>query len=89
MEKHRPLIKTVIPTAIWLPQYLKGMFKMTLLQSALGLAASVLIAVILSYIDKKSGADKYRVIICVAGIMSMMCLFFLLVNLLVVSGALG
>ena len=68
---------------------LKGMLKMTLLQSALGLAASVLIAVILSYADKKSGADKYRVIISVAGIMAMMCLFFLLVNLLVVSGALG
>lgn len=61
---------------------------MSLIQSALGLAASLLIAMGCARYDKKMGEDKCRVLIAVAGIMAMMCLFFLLVNILVESGAL-
>lgn len=61
---------------------------MSLVQSALGLAASLLLAVGCARYDNKTGEDKCRVLIAVAGIMAMMCLFFLLVNILVESGAL-
>lgn len=61
---------------------------MTLLQSALGLVATLIIAIGCSRYDKKHGGDKLRVITAIAGIMAMMCLFFLLVHILVASGVL-
>lgn len=61
---------------------------MTLMQSALGFIASLIIAVGCSFYDKKHEGDKFRVLIAVAGIMAMMCLFFLLVNILLSSGVL-
>lgn len=61
---------------------------MTLVQSALGLIATLLIAIGCSRYDKKHGGDKFRVVIAVAGILAMMCLFFLLVHILVASGVL-
>lgn len=61
---------------------------MSLLNSALGFIASILLIVVCSVADKKSGVDKHRVIIAIAGIFAMMCLFFLLINILVANGLL-
>lgn len=61
---------------------------LSLLNSALGLFASLLLIAVCSVADKRSGVDKHRLIISIAGIFAMMCLFFLLVNLLVVNGLL-
>ncbi len=61
---------------------------MTLIQSALGLAASLIVAIGCSRYDKKHSGDKLRVLTAIAGIMAMMCLFFLLVHILLVSGVL-
>ena len=61
---------------------------MTLFQSAVGFAASIAVILYFSHADKKSGVDNHRLIISIVGILSMMCLFFLLVNLLVIFGVL-
>ena len=47
--------------------------------------ALIIVCVIM---DKKRGEDRCRLIISIAGILAMMCLFFLLVNLLVAAGVL-
>lgn len=62
---------------------------MTLMTSALGLVLSLILSIGLSVLDKTRGEDKYRVVIAVAGIMAMLCTFYLLINLLVYYGVLG
>lgn len=62
---------------------------MSLLQSAIGLLVSLAISIGCTIIDKKNKQDKYRLLICIAGIMALMCLFFLLINLLVAFGFIG
>lgn len=47
--------------------------------------ALIIVCVIM---DKKRDEDRCRLIISIAGILAMMCLFFLLVNLLVAAGVL-
>lgn len=61
---------------------------MSLTMSAVGFALSIALIVICVIIDKKRGEDKFRLIISITGIVSMMCLFFLLVNLLLTTGLL-
>ena len=61
---------------------------MSLTMSAVGFALSIALIVICVIIDKKRGEDKFRLIISITGIVSMMCLFFLLVNLLMTTGLL-
>ena len=56
--------------------------------SAVGFALSIVLIVVCVIIDKKQGEDKCRLIISITGIVSMMCLFFLLVNLLMTTGLL-
>lgn len=56
--------------------------------SAVGFALSIALIVVCVIIDKKRGEDKFRLIISITGIVSMMCLFFLLVNLLLTTGLL-
>lgn len=62
---------------------------MSLTMSAIGLAFCITIIIVCTIIDKKSGVDNLRVLISVTGIMTMMFLFFLLANLLVLSGLWG
>lgn len=61
---------------------------MSLTMSAVGFALSIALIVVCVIIDKKRGEDKFRLIISITGIVSMMCLFFLLVNLLMTTGLL-
>ncbi|MEA5136915.1 MAG: hypothetical protein VB035_12345 [Candidatus Fimivivens sp.] len=61
---------------------------MSLTMSAVGFALSIALIVVCVIIDKKRGEDKFRLIISITGIVSMMCLFFLLVNLLLTTGLL-
>lgn len=61
---------------------------MSLTMSAVGFALSIVLIVVCVIIDKKQGKDKCRLIISITGIVSMMCLFFLLVNLLMTTGLL-
>ncbi|KAF5028534.1 hypothetical protein DSECCO2_658070 [anaerobic digester metagenome] len=61
---------------------------MSLTMSAVGFALSIVLIVVCVIIDKKQGEDKCRLIISITGIVSMMCLFFLLVNLLMTTGLL-
>lgn len=61
---------------------------MTLIQSALAFAATVVVILYFSKKDKQSGTDEHRLIISITGIVCMMALFFLLVNILIVTGIL-
>ena len=61
---------------------------MTLLQSALGFIATLAVIFYFSKEDKKSGVDNHRLIISITGMVSMMCLFFLLANILIAIGVL-
>jgi|GEM_PF-5369738 len=61
---------------------------MTLIQSVLAFAATVMVILYYSKKDKESGTDNHRLIISIAGIMCMMALFFLLVNILIATGVL-
>lgn len=61
---------------------------MSLTMSAVGFALSIVLIVVCVIIDKKQGEDKCRLIISITGIVSLMCLFFLLVNLLMTTGLL-
>ena len=61
---------------------------MSLIQSILGFAASVAVILYFSKKDKESGTDEHRLIISIVGVLSMMCLFFLLVNVLIATGVL-
>lgn len=62
--------------------------KMSLTMSAVGLVACLVLIFVCSMLDKKSGEDRSRLIISIAGIMAMMCLFFLIANLLLEFGIL-
>ncbi len=61
---------------------------MSLAMSAIGFAVCIALIVICVIIDKKQGEDRCRLIISIVGIIAMMCLFFLLTNLLVTAGVL-
>lgn len=61
---------------------------MSLTMSAVGFALSIVLIVVCVIIDKKQSEDKCRLIISITGIVSLMCLFFLLVNLLMTTGLL-
>lgn len=61
---------------------------MSLTMSAVGFALSIALIIVCVIIDKKRGKDQCRLIISITGIMSMMCLFFLLINLLLATGLL-
>ena len=62
--------------------------KMSLTMSAVGFALCLALIMICVIIDKKSGEDRCRLIISITGIVAMMCLFFLLVNLMIAAGVL-
>lgn len=59
---------------------------MSLSTSATGFFLCLMLIVVCVVIDKKKGEDRCRLIISVAGIMAMMCLFFLLINILLTAG---
>lgn len=61
---------------------------MSLTTSAIAFALSIALIIVCAIIDKKRGDDRCRLIISITGIVSMMCLFFLLVNLLIAAGML-
>ncbi len=61
---------------------------MSLTVSAVGFALCLALIVVCVTIDKKRGEDRCRLIISITGIVAMMCLFYLLVNLLITAGAL-
>ena len=61
---------------------------MTLLQSALGFIATLVVIFYFSKKDKESGVDNNRLIISITGMVSMTCLFFMLANILVALGIL-
>ena len=61
---------------------------MSLIQSVLAFVATVIVILYFSKKDKESGVDEHRLIISIAGIMCMTSLFFLLVNILLVTGVL-
>ena len=61
---------------------------MTLIQSLLAFAATVIVILYFSKKDKESGRDDHRLIISITGIVCMMALFFLLVNILIAIGVL-
>lgn len=64
------------------------MLKMSLTMSAVGFALCLALIIVCVIIDKKRGEDRCRLIISITGIVAMMCLFFLLVNLLIAAGVL-
>ncbi len=61
---------------------------MSLTMSAVGFTLCIALIVVCVIVDKKQGEDRCRLIISIAGIVAMMCLFFLLVNLLLAAGVL-
>lgn len=61
---------------------------MSLTMSAVGFILCIALIVVCVVIDRKRGEDRCRLIISITGIVAMMCLFFLLVNLLVAGGVL-
>ena len=61
---------------------------MSLSMSAAGFALCIALIIVCVIIDKKRGEDRCRLIISITGIMAMMCLFFLLVNILLANGVL-
>lgn len=61
---------------------------MSLTMSAAGFVLCIALIVVCVAIDRKRGEDRCRLIISITGIVAMMCLFFLLVNLLVAAGVL-
>ncbi len=61
---------------------------MSLTMSAVGFALCIVLIVVCVILDKKRGEDRCRLIISITGILAMMCLFFLLVNLLLAAGIL-
>ncbi|WMJ83116.1 hypothetical protein ACS3UN_00120 [Oscillospiraceae bacterium LTW-04] len=61
---------------------------MSLTMSAVGFALSIALIIVCVIIDKKRGEDRCRLIISITAIVSMMYLFFLLVNILIATGVL-